>query len=184
MLRSGLVAAALALTAAAGGCRMCASPYDYCGPFFGDGCHDCFHDSPRRGSILGAGGGYCPDGDCATCGHGSAGYDDGTVVSAGPVDQHYGEGEYVEGGYTEGPTVDEGSFEGGYVDGGYADGGYVDGGYIDGGYVEEGPVSRESDGSASDPSIPRGLGAPEQAAPPPRPVPDPRTGRRPPQLRR
>lgn len=179
MLRSGLIAAALALAAAAGGCRMCASPYDYCGPFFGDGCHDCFHDSPRRGSILGSGGGdYCPDGDCASCGHGSEDYGDGTV-SAGPVNQHYGNDGYVDGGYVEGSMVDDGSFEGGYVDGGSEDGGYVDGEY-----VEEGPVSRESGRGTSDPSIPTGLGAPEEAASPPRPVPDPRTSRRPPRLRR
>lgn len=52
------------LLAMLAGCRMCASPYDYCGPTYGvencdDGCGECGVGcslTDRRGSILSAGG--------------------------------------------------------------------------------------------------------------------------------
>ena len=52
MLRTGFGLGVLAALLMAAGCRMCAHPYDYCGPVYSDyGCQTC---SPyaRAGSIL------------------------------------------------------------------------------------------------------------------------------------
>jgi hypothetical protein len=52
MARSTFALAVLCLAAFSGGCRMCASPYDYCGPTFtADGCQQCMPDF-REGSIF------------------------------------------------------------------------------------------------------------------------------------
>ena len=58
MTRVWLVVAISSLGAWAGGCSMCASPYDYCGPVVdGSGCPSpCGIGAPRRGSILSSGG--------------------------------------------------------------------------------------------------------------------------------
>lgn len=47
------IASMLLSLAAATGCRMCAHPYDYCGPIVSQGCHgmQC-HETYRAGSIL------------------------------------------------------------------------------------------------------------------------------------
>ena len=51
MSRTTLASITLSLVAMAAGCRMCASPYDYCGPVFTDGgCGPC--GAVRAGSIL------------------------------------------------------------------------------------------------------------------------------------
>jgi hypothetical protein len=60
MSRTTVAWIAISLVAAATGCRMCASPYDYCSPTFtGTGGEDC---APfvRAGSILSMPGGYLP----------------------------------------------------------------------------------------------------------------------------
>jgi len=55
MARSTFALAVLALVTLTSGCRMCASPYDYCGPTFtGDGCQQCM-PNVREGSILSQG---------------------------------------------------------------------------------------------------------------------------------
>lgn len=52
------------LLAAAGGCAMCASPYDYCGPTFTGG--GCAVDTCGSCSPGGCGG--CAEGGCGGCG--------------------------------------------------------------------------------------------------------------------
>jgi len=55
MARSTFALAVLALVTLTCGCRMCASPYDYCGPTFtGEGCQQCL-PNVREGSILAQG---------------------------------------------------------------------------------------------------------------------------------
>lgn len=77
-MRSAIRVIGLAgLLAMLAGCRMCASPYDYCGPTYGvencdDGCGACgvgCSVTDRRGSILSAGG-------CSGCGY-DGGYGSG-----------------------------------------------------------------------------------------------------------
>ena len=67
MLRSLFAMLTIALVGISQGCRICDSPYDYCGPVMpcGEGCGagGCGH----RGYEGGYAGG---DGDCATCGNG------------------------------------------------------------------------------------------------------------------
>lgn len=54
MLRAGFAGLILGLVMLSTGCRMCAHPFDYCGPTFtGDG--PCCVDEPRAGSILAGG---------------------------------------------------------------------------------------------------------------------------------
>ncbi len=54
MLRAGFAGLILGLVMLSMGCRMCAHPFDYCGPTFtGDG--PCCADETRAGSILTAG---------------------------------------------------------------------------------------------------------------------------------
>ncbi len=92
-IRASGFAAVLAMLA---GCRMCASPYDYCGPTYGvedfeDGCGEggvgCSL-TDRRGSILSAGGHY-----------GGEAWSDGAVYSDGQAMPQQGdviyEGEQV-----------------------------------------------------------------------------------------
>jgi len=55
MARSAFALAVLALVISASGCRMCASPYDYCGPTFtAEACQQCM-PTAREGSILSQG---------------------------------------------------------------------------------------------------------------------------------
>jgi hypothetical protein len=55
MVRSTFALAVLALATLTCGCRMCASPYDYCGPTFtGESCQQCL-PNVREGSILSQG---------------------------------------------------------------------------------------------------------------------------------
>jgi hypothetical protein len=63
MLRTLLACAVVTLVAATAGCRMCAHPYDYCGPTFtGEGCQECTSDA-RAGSILSPGPVVTSDGE-------------------------------------------------------------------------------------------------------------------------
>ncbi len=55
MLRTALGVGAMLALLAATGCRMCVSPYDYCGPVYeGQGCSSCGSEA-RAGSILAGG---------------------------------------------------------------------------------------------------------------------------------
>ena len=71
MRRTVFALTAIVLVAAATGCRMCAHPFDYCGPTFtGGNCEACNPDA-RAGSILSpttsddVGGGHgCPGRGC------------------------------------------------------------------------------------------------------------------------
>ena len=59
MLRSTLALVTLAMVATTAGCRMCAHPYDYCGPTFtGEDCQQCMPNA-RACSILSPGGSPC-----------------------------------------------------------------------------------------------------------------------------
>ena len=61
MARMILAFSVIALMATTAGCRMCADPYDYCGPLFtGDCCGPPCAPYDRAGSIL--------SGGCASCG--------------------------------------------------------------------------------------------------------------------
>jgi len=54
MSHAGFAGLLLGLIVLSTGCRMCAHPYDYCGPTFtGDG--PCCPNEPRAGSVLAAG---------------------------------------------------------------------------------------------------------------------------------
>lgn len=60
MLRAGFAGLILGLVMLSTGCRMCAHPFDYCGPtFLGEG--PCCPDEPRAGSITAAGAIPVPD---------------------------------------------------------------------------------------------------------------------------
>jgi hypothetical protein len=52
MRRSVLALSAIVLIAAATGCRMCAHPFDYCGPTYTGGNCDACNPDARAGSIL------------------------------------------------------------------------------------------------------------------------------------
>ena len=52
MSRVAIASLMLALVVAAAGCRMCASPYDYCSPTFGGQCGEPCSPTARSGSIL------------------------------------------------------------------------------------------------------------------------------------
>ncbi len=60
MVRTIFACCLLVLVASMAGCRMCASPYDYCGPTSmeecGQGCGQGSCPSARQGSILSPGG--------------------------------------------------------------------------------------------------------------------------------
>lgn len=54
MSRAGFAGLLLGLIVLSAGCRMCAHPYDYCGPTFTGG-GPCPPTEPRAGSVLAAG---------------------------------------------------------------------------------------------------------------------------------
>jgi len=56
MLRAILALSVLCLVVVASGCRMCAHPYDYCGPTFMGRCGESCDWKARSGSILSPGG--------------------------------------------------------------------------------------------------------------------------------
>jgi len=56
MLRAILALSVLCLVVVASGCRMCAHPYDYCGPTFMGRCGESCDWKARAGSILSPGG--------------------------------------------------------------------------------------------------------------------------------
>lgn len=59
MARTMFALAAAGLVALTAGCRMCAHPYDYCGPTFtAEGCQECMPNA-RACSILAPEGGPC-----------------------------------------------------------------------------------------------------------------------------
>jgi hypothetical protein len=61
MVRTAPAWAVVVLLATTAGCRMCASPYDYCGPVLtGDACGPCAPGA-RACSILAPGGQVCCD---------------------------------------------------------------------------------------------------------------------------
>ncbi len=168
MSHRGSIFALLAVLAVSTGCKMCASPYDYCGPVFGsDSCAECYSDDPRRGSILAGGG--CSE--CGPDGCEDAYHDDGATYSEDtPVEAPY-EGEVIEPGQPEAVPYTEGS-------------------YSDETIVEEGPYEWEM----TEPELPappatrqqieEAFDASDDSASL-RPIPDPRTSRRRgPQLRR
>ncbi|OHB83386.1 MAG: hypothetical protein A2V98_12435 [Planctomycetes bacterium RBG_16_64_12] len=52
MSRTTFALIAIALVGMAAGCRMCASPYDYCGPTFTGACGEECSQTARSGSVL------------------------------------------------------------------------------------------------------------------------------------
>jgi hypothetical protein len=65
MVRSAFALAAVALATLTAGCRMCAHPYDYCGPVLSQGdCQVCM-PGVRACSILMPGGSVCCDSSLA-----------------------------------------------------------------------------------------------------------------------
>ena len=52
MRRTAFALSVILLVAAATGCRMCAHPFDYCGPTFTGGNCDACNPDARAGSIL------------------------------------------------------------------------------------------------------------------------------------
>ena len=61
MVRSVFALTAAGLLVLTAGCRMCAHPYDYCGPTVtGEGCQECL-PTARACSILSPGVGACCD---------------------------------------------------------------------------------------------------------------------------
>ncbi len=85
------------------GCRMCASPYDYCGPLFGPGGDgNCHGDNPRQGSVLGCGGGFdggCADGGCADGGCADGGCADGSCSATLGPGGDYAADQWGDPGY-------------------------------------------------------------------------------------
>lgn len=97
MSRSLLALLLLGVVGISQGCRICDSPYDYCGPVMpcGEGCGcgpgGCGHGHYDGGYIdSGYGGGH---GGCATCGNGGGGhpveyaneYEGGSVIQGQPI---------------------------------------------------------------------------------------------------
>jgi hypothetical protein len=52
MIRTLVTVVLLGLAASAVGCRMCAHPYDYCGPTFSGQCGETCNPMARAGSVL------------------------------------------------------------------------------------------------------------------------------------
>jgi hypothetical protein len=94
MLRSLFALLVVAVVGTSQGCRICDSPYDYCGPVMpcGEGCGagGCGHSGYDGGGYSGGG-----DGGCATCGNGGGHgghaveheheYEGGTVIQGQPT---------------------------------------------------------------------------------------------------
>lgn len=76
LLSAGILTAIVALS----GCRMCGSPYDYCGPVPNDDCGGCSFVA-RRGSNL-EGGTFCGEGCGGAC-SGAAMPMDGAIFESG-----------------------------------------------------------------------------------------------------
>ena len=79
MVRHIALLAIVGLASLSGGCRMCCSDYDYCGPVYDHGGNDFFY---RKNSVLG-GDNY-----------------------GGPIEGEYIEGQPVDGQIIEGPVYD------------------------------------------------------------------------------
>ena len=79
MYRTTCVLALLVMVAMAGGCTMCAHPFDYCGPMFTGGCGEQCIPNARAGSICSQSTG------CTSCGNSVAATDAGTVTEGETV---------------------------------------------------------------------------------------------------
>ncbi len=96
MLRSLFALLVVAVVGTSQGCRICDSPYDYCGPVMpcGEGCGagGCGHSGHGHGGH-GHGGYSGGDGGCASCGNSNGGhavehsreYERGTVIQGQPT---------------------------------------------------------------------------------------------------
>ncbi len=66
MIRATLACCVVMLVVVAGGCRMCAESYDYCGPTFTGQCDEQCDPNARAGSILSSNPGMIIEGEVIT----------------------------------------------------------------------------------------------------------------------
>jgi len=120
----------IGLVAAVSGCKICQSPYDYCGPVYDNGrCgRGACANAPRAGSILSA--------------ERQAAYLGGEVIDGQMADGQVFEGQAIEGPITDGQPV-----QGGLVQGQMGDGQIIDSRIIS---IQEQPMAPSARQSAPD----------------------------------